>query len=82
MARLLVPRLGLCPHLLYCVVLQDKGIIVFRGNTTLMHNRASYMGAGAYGGVAGTSLALLQPSLNSECENFHSSCLEVYKSFW
>jgi hypothetical protein len=28
-------------------------VIVFKGNTTLLRNRASWKGAGAYGGVAG-----------------------------
>lgn len=28
-------------------------MIVFKGNTTLIRNRASWKGAGAYGGVAG-----------------------------
>jgi hypothetical protein len=33
--------------------LQDTGVIVFKGNTTLLRNRASWQGAGTYGGVAG-----------------------------
>lgn len=37
-----------------CVcAMQDTGVIVFKGNTTLARNRASFKGMGAYGGVAG-----------------------------
>jgi hypothetical protein len=49
------------------VVVQDKGIIVFKGNTTVMHNRASYMGAGAYGGVAGMYVPSSSPAKSLVC---------------
>lgn len=35
------------------MVVQNTGIIVFKGNTTLLRNRASWKGGGAFGGVAG-----------------------------